>query len=34
SLALYKEWGEEVFRKIHQENPQKIYDVEIELTTT
>lgn len=28
---LLPEWGEEVFRKIHQENPAKIYDVEIEL---
>ena len=34
SLTLSKLWGEEVFWKIHRDNPQKIYDVEIELTTT
>ena len=34
TLALVEEWGEEVFWKIHKENPEKVYGVEIELTTT
>jgi TatD-related deoxyribonuclease len=34
SLALSEEWGTEVFHKIHKENPEQVYDVEIELTTT
>lgn len=31
TLALAEEWGDEIFWKIHKENPEKVYDVEIEL---
>jgi TatD-related deoxyribonuclease len=31
TLALAEEWGDEIFWKIHKENPEKIYGVEIEL---
>ncbi|MCL7414587.1 MAG: TatD family hydrolase [ANME-2 cluster archaeon] len=34
TLSLVEEWGEEVFWKIHKENPEKVYNVEIERTTT
>jgi TatD-related deoxyribonuclease len=33
SLILSEEWGTEVFHKIHKENPEQVYGVEIELTT-
>jgi len=31
TLALTEEWGDEIFWKIHKENPEKVYGVEIEL---
>jgi TatD-related deoxyribonuclease len=31
TLALAEEWGDEIFWKIHKENPEKVYGVEIEL---
>lgn len=33
TLALAGEWGDDVFWKIHKENPEQIYGVEIERTT-
>ncbi len=34
TLALVDEWGDEVFWIIHKDNPEKVYNVEIERTTT
>ena len=31
TLALAEKWGDEIFWKIHKENPEKVYGVEIEL---
>jgi len=31
TLTLAEEWGDEIFWKIHKENPEKVYGVEIEL---
>ncbi|MBE0524729.1 MAG: TatD family hydrolase [Methanosarcinales archaeon] len=31
TLALAEEWGDEIFWKIHKENPEKVYGVEVEL---
>jgi TatD-related deoxyribonuclease len=33
TLALAEIWNDDVFWKIHKENPEKVYDVEIERTT-
>lgn len=34
TLELAQVWGEEIFWQIHKYNPEKVYGVEIELTTT
>ena len=31
TLKLVEEYGEEIFWKVHKENPEKVYDIEIEL---
>lgn len=33
TLSLVEEWGDEVFWKIHKDNPEQVYGVEIEHTT-
>ncbi len=31
TLKLVEEHGEEIFWKVHKENPEKVYDIEIEI---